>query len=33
VKLVNSISGVVKVFRWLPAGVYVVVTGPFDEIM
>jgi len=33
VKLVNQISGVFKVFRRFPAGAYVVITGPLDEIM
>jgi hypothetical protein len=33
VKLIKQISGVLKVFRRLPAGAYVVVTGRLDEIM
>jgi hypothetical protein len=33
VELVKLISGVFKAFRQRPAGVYVVVTGPLDELM
>jgi hypothetical protein len=33
VKLVNQISGIFKMFHLLQSGVYVVVTGPLDEIM
>jgi len=33
VRIVNQISGIFQVFRRLPAGAYVVVTGLLDEIM
>jgi hypothetical protein len=33
VKVVNQVSGVLQVFRRLPTGAYVVVTGPLDEIL
>jgi hypothetical protein len=33
VKLINPITGVFKVFSWLPAGPHEVETGPVDEIM
>ena len=32
-QLANQISGVSELFCWLPAGAYVVVTSPLDEIM